>query len=577
MNRKKILPLLSILIISACQEGILETGKDNQQYIDYVLQAPDFAEGFLLSGYKNLPTDYSYTEAATDDAVHNANDNALRRIATGEWSALYSPSQIAGWNNAYAAIFNLNYLLSIVNDVEWSTRDAERNALFIAKNSGEAYALRGYFYLQLLTRYGGLSSGGELLGVPLLTRNLEVTDNWKVPRAPFREVMDQIYADFDKAAELLPPWWYQSNNPLAENYTTDANLLRVFNIQNQGRIQRQIVSALKARAALLDASPAFNGGNYNAEKAASAVEFVAPLLVKLGSLPPNGLLFYDDDNDINNTEILWRTNHATNNTRETTNFPPSLFGQGRVNPTQNLVDAFPMKNGYPINHALSGYSENEPYKNRDPRLLQYIITHGSTYKNKTIDVSVNNSTDDGLNKTEYSTRTGYYLKKLLRSDVSLTPSAISSRLHFYTHIRYTELFLLYAEMANEAWGPKSDPKGYGFTAYDIINQIRKRAGIAQPDNYLASITTKEDMRELIRNERRLELCFEGYRFWDIRRWQSDWEITDTAKGISINGSENTFSIIDVEPRVYKLPSAYYGPIPNDEITKNENLRQNADW
>src|SRR5690606_10230100 len=120
-----------------------------------------------MSAYKDLPSDYENSECATDDAVHNANGNGLRRMATGEWSALFCPVSV--WNSSYAAIFNINYLLSIVNDVVWSSQDPARNALFIQKNSGEAYALRGYFYLQLLTKHGGKSVNGELLGVPLLT------------------------------------------------------------------------------------------------------------------------------------------------------------------------------------------------------------------------------------------------------------------------------------------------------------------------------------------------------------------------------------------------------------------------
>ncbi|HMR83730.1 MAG TPA: RagB/SusD family nutrient uptake outer membrane protein [Niabella sp.] len=569
--KKFILPLLATLVLSACQEEkLLEPARDNQQYLDYVLRTPAFAEGFLMSAYKDLPGDYENSECATDDAVHNANGNELRRMATGEWSALYSPVSV--WNSSYAAIFNINYLLSIVNDVEWSSQDPARNALFIKKNSGEAYALRGYFYLQLLTRHGGKAANGELLGVPLLTTPVKVTDNYKLPRASFREVMDLVYADFDRAMELLPATWN-------DNYQDD-NYIRVFGSQNRGRIQGKIVAALKAKAALLDASPAFNNGNYDTQKAATAAALSGAIIKDLGgaaALPADGILFYDNDNDVSNPEIIWRLNPANNNTREKNNYPPSLFGNGRVNPTQNLVDAFPMKNGYPITHPSSGFSESNPYANRDPRLANFIVTNGSIVRAGTaaINTSANSPTNDGLNKTEFSTRTGFYVKKLLRTTVNLDPTVNSSNTHFYTLLRYTDLYLACAEAANEAWGPKNDPQGLGFTAYDIIAQIRKRAGITQPDNYLATIATKEAMRELIRNERRLELSFEDHRFWDIRRWQLDGAITGTVKGVSING--NTFNIIDVEPRAYRLPDAYYGPIPRAEINKNNFLVQNAGW
>ena len=148
---------------------------------------------------------------------------------------------------------------------------------------------------------------------------------------------------------------------------------------------------------------------------------------------------------------------------------------------------------------------------------------------------------------ETSTRTGYYLKKLLREDVNMNPNSTSTKKHYDAIIRYTEIFLTYAEAANEAFGPDGTGAN-GFSARDVIAAIRKRAGITQPDNYLASITTKEDMRTLIRNERRLELCFEGFRFWDLRRWKAD--LTETAKGVNITKNATSYTVVDVEPRAY---------------------------
>jgi len=571
--KKNLISILSITLLlifvgTACQdEGLLEPGEDNQQELERVLRDPVYAEGILISAYKDLPGDYSYSECATDDAVHNANGNNYRRMATGEWSALFNP--VSEWN-AYTAIFHVNFFLSVVEDVQWSWQDEERNKLFIQKNSGEAYALRGYYYLQLLMSHSGLAGDGQIFGVPLITEPLGVSDEWKIERATFDQVMTQINADFDLALSLLPYTW--------SNDYTDDNYIRVFGTQNKGRIQGQIVTALKAKSALLAASPAFNVGT-NAGKYAIAAELTAPLLEEIGGaqgLPADGILFYNEDTDVDNPEILWRRDYFTGNNQEIMNYPPSLFGQGRVNPTQNLVDAFPMANGYPINDNMSGYHTDDPYTNRDPRLEMFILYQGATLRNSVIDVSNDSPTEDGLNKTEFSTRTGYYLKKLLRTDVNLDPAAISSRRHFYPLIRYTELFLNYAEAANEAYGTDGDPNGYGFTARDIIGAIRRRAGIHQPDNYLEGISGKDAMRRLIRNERRIELCFEGHRFWDIRRWKLDENITETAKGMSITGNvyDDNYS---VESRAYILPAAYYGPIPQNEINKNELLIQNTGW
>ncbi len=568
MKVKAIRVLLIILLasVAGCDESILEPARDNQQTMQRVLRDPVYAEGLLLSAYKHLPTGYSFSEVATDDAVSNDKNNGFMRMATGQWSPIFSP--VSEWNDAYAAISHLNFLLSVADDVEWSWQSEKRDAMFFNKNTGEAYALRGYFYLRLLIAHGGVAANGLLLGVPVVTGLVEVNDVYKLPRATYNEVVTQINSDFDKALDLLPYTW--------NNSYTDNDSLQTIGIRSLGRIQGQIVTALKAKAALFASSPAYNGGNYDQAKVAEAAALAAPLLEEIGGVSgmASDRIFYDADNDITNADIFWRANYGNSNTLETQNFPPSLFGNGRVNPTQNLVDAFPMKNGYPIDHASSGYDDVNPYAGRDPRLATTVVAHGATMKGTTINVSPESPTLDGLNLSIYSTRTGYYLLKLLRADVNLDPSSPAPRRHFYPHMRYTEIFLNYAEAANEGWGPDEDPNGYGFTARSIIAAIRNRAGIDQPDQYLAEATSKEDMRELIRNERRLELSFEGHRFWDIRRWGLD-VIAEPVTGVSVVNDQ--FNEIHVENRRFETPRAFYGPIPQDEIIKNDLLIQNTGW
>jgi len=186
---------------------------------------------------------------------------------------------------------------------------------------------------------------------------------------------------------------------------------------------------------------------------------------------------------------------------------------------------------------------------------------------------------DGLGSKETSTRTGYYLKKFMLPNVNLAPGSLVSSNHTYTLFRMTEVLLNYAEAANEAWGPDGDPNGYGFTAKSKIGDLRARAGITGPDPYLAGITTQAELRELIRNERRLELCFEGFRFWDIRRWENgDVNITNPATGVEIinnGGGVFTYTPIEVESRNYE-PYMIYGPIPYNETLKY-NLIQNDGW
>ena len=554
---------------------------ENISTFDRVYTDPGFAEGLLISAYARVPTNnLSFNDVATDDAVTNDKNNGYLRMATGEWSALYNP--VSRWTDANTAVIYLDQLINIIDSVEWKWSNSEINSLYVKRFYGEAYALKGVIQYHLLQSVAGYDKEGNLLGIPFYKDD----KNFNIPRATFEESVNQIYSDFNKALEYLTMDDYQDIGSASELPTGYAgvnidNYNEVFGKELNQRISGRIVKAYKARLALLAASPAFSPNN-DAALWQNAANYAGQVLSSIGGvsgLDPNGHRFYDAAlvdginlaSGADSKEIIWRRSITASNSRELSNFPPSLFGQGNVNPTQNIVEAFPMANGFPIKNSSSGYDPENPYASRDPRLSLYIVYNGGTMSGKTIYTGVGGG-EDALDSISTSTRTGYYLKKLLREDVNLDPTSINTKKHYEVHMRYTELFLIYAEAANEAWGP--DGTGpFSYSARDVIAAIRKRAGIAQPDAYLASITTKEQMRELIRNERRLELCFEGFRFWDLRRWKSD--LTETAKGIRING--NTMTVINVENRLYDNSYMHYGPLPETELTKFDALIQNRGW
>lgn len=554
--------LVLVLLLGSCNDMFAPDPKEpaNQFQMDRVLNDPAFAEGIMLRAYTEIPQDYDFSEVATDDAVTNNVTNTYRRMANGEWSAIFNP--ISQWDN-YDEIFHLNFFLSVVDEVLWSWQSDEANRLFARRFRGEALALRAYHNFIILQHHAGIGANDQLLGIPLVEEVLSSEGDWDLPRSTFQESIDFIYNDIDEALQLLPETWQDFS---------DQDSLRVFGSQNLNRIDGRILKAIRTRVALLAASPAYNGGDYDPSKSVTAAELTAPLLTEIGGLnglSADGHLFWENissPGDIDKDEMLWRSGIFQSRDIEQDNFPPSLFGRGRVNPTQNLVDAFPMSNGYPINDVRSDYDPGNPYEGRDPRLAEYIIYNGLEFKGDPILTGVE-AEKDGLNNTIESTRTGYYLKKLLRSDVSVTPGKMNRRIHFKPFIRYTELFLNYAEMANEAWGPDADPNGYGFTPREIIAAIRERAGIDATDPYLASITSKEDMRELIRNERRIELSFEGFRFWDLRRW--NMPINVPAEGIRIRNNDS-YEKFEVERRAYQ-PYMIYGPIPQQEILRYRGL------
>jgi hypothetical protein len=252
-------------------------------------------------------------------------------------------------------------------------------------------------------------------------------------------------------------------------------------------------------------------------------------------------------------------------------FPPSVNGTGDINPSQNFVDAFPMQSGFPATEA-NGYDPQNPYANRDPRLDEFVVVNGASFGGGTINTGVGGKIDRLDSIPEFSTKTGYYLKKLLRPDVRLNDdgSNVGQR-HYSVYFRYTELFLIFAEAANEIGGP--DQQINGMTPRQVIEAIRERAGIEQPDSYLASISSKEAMRELIRNERRLELSFEGHRLWDLRRW--GLSLNESVGGYFFNGT-SYIGLPSVETRNYPSFGTYM-PIPNDEVLKFPVIEQNSGW
>lgn len=585
MNKKIAILFILAAMFAGCKKLTVPLD-DNHRTLDDIYTDARFAEGLLMNGYTRLPTNsYNFNDVATDDAVTNDKSTSaygnFQRIATGQWSSFNNP--LDRWNNGYLAITYINKFLANADKVFYAANPIV-NKMFIDRLKGEAYGLRAYHMYYLLQAHGGIGSNGQLLGVPIFTEDLVEGSDLKKPRSTFEQCVQQIYSDLTEAEKYLPlnftdvtsaaqiPAKYTGADPVDYN--------RVFGGVAKQRMSANIVKGIRAKIAFLAASPAYSTATTTTW--AIAADYTAKALDIVGGLTgidPQGGLWYlaanvDPLNVVNNIdqkEMLWRgTNGNQSNNLERDNMPPTLFGNARVNPTQNLVDAFPMANGYPITAAASNYNPANPYAGRDPRLARYIVTNGATMSSKTI-LSRQEGGNDAVDFLPTSTRTGYYMRKLLREDVNLNPASTSSRRHYAVHIRFTELFLNYAEAANEAFGPDGTGTA-SYSARAVIAAIRKRAGIAQPDAYLATITTKEQMRDLIKNERRLELCFEGFRFWDLRRWKDP--ITDPAKGVVISPT-SVFTYRTVENRVF-ANHMYYGPLPNAEVLK-ANLVQNQGY
>lgn len=507
------------MVASGCE--YLEPRPIQDLSTDELLSAADYGEGLLTKAYANLNPYYDInSEYYTDNAVPSNTGSNL--LALGGWTLETNP--IGNWNHWYNSIAYCNQYLELGEDLLYSVSDSTLNDKLQVNRRAEAFFLRAWYHWKLLQTYGGYAEGGsEALGVPVVTESLSREDNLDLPRDTYEDVVAQIVQDLDSVIAVLP-------------FAYDGSSL-TDNITNRGRASGLAAMALKARVYLYAASPAY--GPSTPELWERAAEAAYEAIDTSGGL--TDLDYYGDFNDFSSYDNIWIQPPFTSNAWERTYYPPSLYGNGQGNPSQNLVDAFPAADGYPIDESTV-YDQDDPYSNRDPRFERFIFHNGTKYNGNFIR-TYEGGPDAPGGLSQRGTRTGYYLQKLLSQNVRLTPGDVTSDVKFYTYLDRTELYLNFAEAANEAFGP-TDSR-YGFSAADALAKIRERAGIdsdpstgGYQDQYLddAAAAGAAEFRDLLHNERRVELCFEGFRFWDVRRLNES--LNHTIRGVNVTVADN---------------------------------------
>ena len=608
---KTVLPALAIMMgFSSCADFLSEDPENGKYTDELVWKTPQYAEGVLLKAYDNLPNDYTAKDDwATDDMVTNVLSDATVNMANGGWTSRNNP--ISNYNASFTSFLYINSFLSKVNVVRWAlpTDTTVLNKLYIRRLEGEAYALRAWYGAELLKKVGG-KANGQLMGYPIVKDQKTTLEAAQVGRNTYRECVDQIFSDCDSAVKRLPVIYndiatikivankYDVTDSLravnainafsnvikvpiypgkfgADINKTIGMINRVFGIKYLNRINAITALHIKAKVAVTAASPAFATSGITWDQAAQLAADVLKANNGVAGLNAKDVQFYLQVDDVylkGQTEVLWGSSKSTKSqSAETNNMPPSLFGKGQINPSQNLVDAFPDKNGYPINTSAL-YVASSPYANRDPRLDKYIYRDNLLIATVPV-VTIRTAkgfTIDATDSVPTATRTSYYMRKLIDEKVKLSPTVVGTP-HYFAYARYTEALLNFAEAANEAGGPDATYNTY--TARAIINAIRTRAGITSTA-YVAGLDNA-GMTQLIRNERRIELCFEGYRFWDLRRWMDTAKMNEAVKGVKISNDLFTFTYAPVESRNF-ADYMLYGPIPYDETLKY-NVGQNTGW
>jgi hypothetical protein len=605
MNTRIILLFGAILILFGSCVKYLDPLPNGDLSDEGLWKYQERVQGLVGQCYDYMPRLYNdnegvYLDGAADNAVITSSTQAMRRLATGSLTTGQDPF-LTYWDRDYKAIRLVNTFLKDRKgyNTKYLVR-ADYNNLVRRRLQGEAFALRAWFQWDLLQKFGGKGVDGQMLGFPILTDPVPVTDvtGVNLKRNSYDECVAQIIADCDSAYKYLP---IAHRDFLVPNVSE-----RVYaGGKYWGRMDGITTRAIKAMVYLTWASPRFNPGNVTARWDSAAVNAKKVMDFKLtvdgvvtnGFKPAVKLNWFDPNSP---AAVFTARFTAKSDAMERLFYPGGFQGYGSIGATQELVNAFPMKNGYPINDPANrgGYDPADPYKDRDPRFYSTIFYNNAQAKrNNTAAVMYTfenwaNGGKDAAGISSNNSLTNYHIKKMVFMGLNWGDNVINRQPHVKFFYRWAHMCLTFAEAANHVVGP-NDATKYGISAKTAIQYLRARKtyddanGISPvvPGAADAYLTEAADagtaaFDALVKNERRIETCFEGLRFYDLRRWTTD--LTELNKsvhgaGVTRNADEVTFTYdlnYEVENRSY--PSAYL-PLPYSEVLRMTNLVQNEGW
>lgn len=515
--------------------------------------------------------EYKDYEACTDNSRHTY-------FTLGEFTPAYTKGNFSqggtnagfndfrkGWQEAYQTIFRCNSFLQNYQRAPLTQVTKDRLAC-------EARFIRAFFYYHLLRQYGG---------VPLLYDDvIDPFNPTMLPRSTFETCVNYLADELRDIADKLP----------LEQDGVD-----------YGRPTKGAALGVLTELYTLAASPLYNGKNigsgdnrllvgyddYDVNRWKKVVT-TAEELMNLGThelvkdndtRPGNG--FYLATTKRVNRERVWFWVTVSFTFPHAQLLPESRGGKHRIFPYHELVEAFPMKNGMPITDDGSGYNEEKPYDNRDPR-LSYTIIYNEAEWIKTVGqpkekvYTYRGAPQDGFGLSSGSP-TGYYFRKCSNEEkLGATYDSEGQGLSF---IRYASIMLMYAEALTELDVDKNRT-----TIEKQLFDIRERAGIEPGTDNRFGVPAnmdKDNMIEFIINERRIEFANEcGNRFWDLKRrkmyerldgvWTSAaiWEKAE---------DEYSWNVSPIEQHFFDT-RMYFSAIPQREINASHGkLIQNPGW
>lgn len=543
MKMKFLKYILGIFLVPAmfsCND--LELAPTDKFTEDNYWSSAEKANMVLNMAYSQMyNNDYFFrTEALSDNIYEGRGSSSERLISSGQADAA-NVRFADEWKHCFEGIKTCHTLLENIDRVP------DMDPTLNERMKAEARFIRAWLFFRLTTWFGD---------VPLFTKDLTLSESQSISRTPKAEVLAFVRSELDEVINILPT---------KEEYAE----------ADRGRITSGTALALKARTYLYD--------NDWDNVIASTEPLINSTTYGEYSLFPSYAGIFMPQNEYND-EVIWDLGYVPS-LRTWGNYydlgPLSVGARlNNMAPTQELVNDYVMLNGKVISETGSGYDENNPYINRDPRLTATVVYHNYTWENKdgstkTIYIKPGTGPDETAKLDEYvgqgsnATSTGYYLKKYY------DPTALASFASGLNLImfRYADILLMYAEAKNEKG--QMDENIWNAT----IKALRQRAGFTDGAALnFNSAWTQTELRDIIRRERRTELAIEGLRIFDLRRWRTaEVVLNGNPHGAKFGeaGVDNGYIVLD--KRTFNPERDYLWAVPQSQKDLNPNLGQNPNW
>ncbi len=522
--------LFFILFFAGCKKNFLEVVPKDQLSSETLFANKDGADFFLNDIYSSLPDQevsgaYDSWEAWSDNVVGRYTwgmswINSISRSygASTNNPGLYNhayPSVPFKYDDVYVRIRKCNLFLSQVDKYAANFDDNWKKTRL-----GEARFLRAFYYHYLWMAYGGVPVIKEVL-------NRQVQgDGIFYPRSSYQDTYKFIVDELTAIYMDLP------------------------NEVGTGRATRGAALTLRGWCELY---------NQKYAEAATTNQEVRNL-GKYGLFANYNNQFLTTNN--NNKESIFAYQHlsGTKNSGRSAEFGP-MPSRAAMQPTQNLIDDYLMKDGLPITQSPL-YKTDSPYINREPRFYQSIVYDGSTWKNTVY------STRRGGNyavSTSAERYTGYFRRKGISDGVTEVNVLEGPN---YEYFRYAEVLLNYAEA-------KIELNQLDQSVYNAIDTVRIRAGVPTLMNTYSRQLTQNELRDVVRRERRIELAFENKRYWDLIRWKTAEVVLNEPKygiDIVIQNGKPVYNKIIVHTMSFDKNKHYLFPIFQNWIDQNPTIK-----